>query len=90
MPRLQHKRGRKSNYRRTLNTEYWREVCRLVRVRDGHRCRRCGKNYGLEIHHTTYYVNGQSIVGHELEHMDRLITLCEDCHQQEHSNGTKH
>lgn len=84
MPRLQHKRGRKSKYRRVLDSDYWREVCRLVRIRDGHCCQRCGKTYGLEIHHKTYYKNGQSIVGKELEHLECLTTLCEDCHQHEH------
>ena len=45
----------------------------------------CGKDYGLEIHHKTYKVNGQSIVGKELEHLDCLITLCGTCHQRVHN-----
>lgn len=84
MSRLQHKKGRPSNYVKTLRTPYWQEVCRLVRLRDGHRCQRCGKRTCLEVHHTTYYVNGRSIVGHEKEHLDKLITLCAECHQREH------
>lgn len=84
MARLQHKRGRPSNYVRQLRTDYWREVCRIVRTRDGHRCQRCGKNYTLEVHHKTYYVGGKTIVGHEREHLDCLVTLCAACHQREH------
>lgn len=84
MARLQHKRGRKSSYVRKLQTDEWREVCRLVRIRDGHRCRRCGKNYTLEVHHLRYYVCGRSIVGNERQHLDCLVTLCAACHQAAH------
>lgn len=85
MSRLQHKRGRKSNYSKSLNNPYWEEVKRKVRIRDNHRCQMCGKDYGLEIHHKTYKINGQSIVGKELEHLDCLITLCGTCHQRVHN-----
>lgn len=84
MSRLQHKRGRKSNYVRQLQTPYWQEVCRIVRLRDGHRCQRCGKDYTLEVHHKTYYVDGHSIVGNERQHLDCLVTLCADCHSKVH------
>lgn len=52
---------------------------------NGHRCQFCGKTYTLEVHHLTYYdENGQSIVGREAEHLDKLITLCGECHQKQH------
>lgn len=54
-------------------------------MRDGHRCRLCGSTVNLEVHHLTYYVNGRSIVGHEAEHMDKLITLCGECHAAQHN-----
>lgn len=85
MSRLQHKRGRKSNYTKSLNTEYWKEICQLVRLRDKHHCQICGKNYSLEVHHKTYYINGKSICGHEREHLDSLILLCCDCHRKQHN-----
>lgn len=70
---------------RKLQTKEWQEVCRRVRIRDGHRCRICGKNYSLEVHHTTYYDdNGVSIVGRESDFLDKLITLCEACHSRIH------
>ena len=68
-----------------LQVKEWQEVCRLVRIRDGHQCQICGKQYGLEIHHKTYYINNVSIVGHEIEHLDCLITLCQDCHAKIHN-----
>ncbi|WP_110311827.1 HNH endonuclease [Dysgonomonas alginatilytica] len=46
----------------------------------------CGKDFNLEIHHKTYRLNGISIIGKELDHLDCLILLCEDCHQKEHKN----
>lgn len=85
MSRLQHRPGRRSNYVRGLQSPLWREVCRRVRLRDGHRCQLCGKTYTLEVHHLTYYdEEGQSIVGREAEHLDKLITLCGECHQKQH------
>ena len=84
MPRLTKRRGRKSSYLRKLSSAEWQSVARRVRMRDGHRCRLCGSTVNLEVHHLTYYVNGCSIVGHESEHMDKLITLCGECHAAQH------
>lgn len=85
MTRLAHKKGRPSKYRKSLkNNPYWEEVKRKVRIRDGHRCQMCGKTYNLEIHHKTYKIGGVSIIGHELECLECLTTLCEDCHSKVH------
>lgn len=85
MSRLQHKRGRKSAYvHRLSNNPCWEKVARKVRLRDGHKCRICGASYPLEVHHRRYKVNGVSIVGNELEHMDCLVTLCGGCHEKVH------
>lgn len=85
MSRLQHRRGRKSNYVKKLQTKDWQEVCRLVRLRDGHKCQICGKNYELEVHHKAYYIDGISIVGQERKYLDSLITLCQYCHAKIHN-----
>ena len=84
MSRLEHKRGRKSNYVKSLNNDYWKEVCQTVRIRDKHKCQRCGKAYPLEVHHNTYTVKGVSIRGNEKLHLDCLTLLCSFCHQLEH------
>lgn len=85
MTRTAHIKGRPSRYRKSLqHNPYWEEVKRKVRIRDGHRCRMCGKTYNLEIHHRTYRINGASIVGREPEHLQCLVTLCEDCHAKVH------
>lgn len=65
-------------------------MARRVRIRDNHRCRRCGKTYNLEVHHLAYKdEHGVSIVGHELEHLDKLILLCDVCHQKAHVREIK-
>lgn len=87
MSRLKHKRGRKSNYVKTLqNNDYWEKVKRKVRIRDGFACKVCGSTIKLETHHITYMINGQSIIGKELEHLQCIVTLCEKDHQAAHSD----
>ena len=85
MARLQHKKGRKSNYAKSLNNEYFKEVRRRVLLRDDFKCVNCGSKLFLEVHHKTYYVNGKSIVGCELEYLKELVTLCENCHKKIHN-----
>lgn len=87
MSRLAHRRGRPSNYRKSLQkNETWEEVRYLVRNRDGHACVCCGKNYGFEVHHISYFVGGTTILGEELKHLEWLALVCEGCHQRIHSD----
>ena len=84
MSRLNHKRGRPSKYRKSLNNPYWQKVKRKVRLRDGFKCVLCQTKTKLETHHITYKVDGKSIVGNELKHLKWLVTLCEECHTDQH------
>ena len=87
MARLKHKRGRPSNYRKSLQQNPdWEKVKRKTRIRDGFQCVLCPSKIRLEAHHTTYKVDGESIVGKELEHLEVVVTVCEKCHQEIHSN----
>jgi 5-methylcytosine-specific restriction endonuclease McrA len=79
MSRLQHKRGRKSNYAHSLNSEYWKEVRQKILARD-RKCVKCGSVLFLEVHHKTYIHKGD-----ELEYLEDLILLCSNCHQKEHN-----
>jgi 5-methylcytosine-specific restriction endonuclease McrA len=84
MSRLQHKRGRKSNYAKSMSgNEYWKEVRQSIIARD-RECFLCGSKLYLEVHHKKYSVNGISIVGKEKEHLNCLVLLCSKCHQLEH------
>jgi len=86
MSRLQHKRGRKSNYVKALNTPYWKEVRKRILARD-RSCRRvingffCSSILYLEVHHITYNVDGVNIVGKELDYLQYLILYCSKCHK---------
>lgn len=82
--RLRKKRGRKSNYVKTLVGEYWEKVKRKIRLRDNFSCQICQHKTGLETHHITYYINGQKIFKKELENLEWLILLCEHCHEEVH------
>lgn len=89
MSRLHHKKGRPSNYRKSLkDNPYWEQVKHKVKLRDDFKCAECRTTIRLEVHHITYYVNGKSIVGNELEHLNWMVTLCEDCHSLAHSSIT--
>jgi len=86
MSRLQRKRGRKSNYVHALNkNEDWIEVKRLVLIRDRN-CRICSSKLYLETHHLTYYADGKSIVGKEINHLDKMLLLCAKCHKLVHKD----
>jgi 5-methylcytosine-specific restriction endonuclease McrA len=51
---------------------------------DGNRCRRCGANSNLHVHHIVYRSGGGK---HERQN---LITLCLECHAQVHSDKGKY
>jgi len=79
MSRLQHKKGRKSNYVLSFqNSEYWKEVRTLILARD-RSCVHCGSKLFLEVHHITYEHKG-----FEKEHLGDLILLCSECHKKIH------
>lgn len=86
MGRLNRKRGRPSNYRKSLKRNpYWETVKRKVRIRDNFKCVICGNKIHLETHHITYKVDNKSILGNELEYLEWIVTLCEKHHQEVHN-----
>lgn len=85
MGRLRRKRGRPSNYRNFLrDNPYWEKVKRKVKIRDNFQCVICSKKTGLEVHHITYKIGPIKIVGRELEFLKWVVTLCEECHDDQH------
>ena len=80
-------KGRPSKYRKSLQVdENWQEVRRKVKVRDKHSCRICGKKGGLDVHHITYFVNGESIRGKEIQNLKWLIAICRKDHEAIHKD----
>lgn len=81
MSRLQHKRGRKSNYSKSLNNENHLEVRRRALLREGFACKVTGKKIGLELHHIDY-----KYLGKELENMEWVVIVNSEVHQQIHND----
>lgn len=69
---------RSMDYHEFLKTDYWLLIRQEVRDRD-RKCVLCGKNYKLQAHHTTY-----DIRGNEHNNLDKIITLCKECHSKVH------
>lgn len=89
MARLKHNRHAwadpgKAKYLKSLNTDYWREVKRMVHLRDHFACVDCGSKLKLEVHHLTYAHRGL-----ELEHLEDCVTVCETCHKKRHKRRWK-
>lgn len=63
----------KDEYAAYLNSTAWQRKRKKILRRDKHKCRTCGVNRYLVVHHRTY-----ERVGHE--RLSDLITLCDGCH----------
>ncbi len=64
-----------------LKTPYWNAVSLKVKLNAGFKCQMCGSDENLSVHHRTYEHHGN-----ELQHMEDLICVCQDCHQIFHDN----
>jgi 5-methylcytosine-specific restriction endonuclease McrA len=79
--RLQHKRGRKSNYSKSLNNPNHKEVRRRALLREGFKCKVCPAKIRLELHHIDY-----NFLGKELDNMNWVVILCDKHHQEAHND----
>ncbi|MCT3917502.1 HNH endonuclease [Elizabethkingia anophelis] len=80
-------KGRPSKYLKSLKADdEWEIVKRKVKIRDQHKCKICGIGSGLEVHHITYYIAGQSIRGKELQNLKWLVTVCNKHHKEIHQD----
>ena len=69
------------NYKEQLQTQEWKAKRISIMKRDSFTCCRCASKDKLQVHHKKY------IHGAKAWEIDNkyLITLCEKCHQKEHS-----
>jgi hypothetical protein len=70
----------KSEYHKYLKSSKWKEVSRLIKVRDKWTCRLCNSGLDLNVHHRSY-----KYIGRESESLIDLITLCQRCHSLFHA-----
>jgi len=77
-----------NEYAALLLSEEWQTKRKTILERDGNKCRNCGSQEALQVHHRQYHINLQS--GEKLppwQYNGRyLITLCSKCHQTGHEN----
>lgn len=66
-------------YKLFLRSTYWKKLRQVVISRDKRWCVICKRSDKLHVHHLTYEHHLS-----EHEHLEDLITLCEDCHNKEH------
>lgn len=80
--------GRPSNYMNSIKySASWNVVKSTIRRQRNYTCEVCGlSSTDLDVHHLTYYVNGHSILGNELNHTDKLKLVCRTCHKQIHDD----
>ena len=72
-----------AEYRKYLHGWRW-WILRRLRLRiDGRRCRMCGADDALQVHHSMYTHRGGSWLGELLD----LITVCDECHSKHHGKG---
>lgn len=71
----------KSNmsYKEFLTTPYWKAVAQKKKQQAGYRCELCNSKTYLNVHHRTYENHG-----YEMDHLQDLIVLCNDCHKKFH------
>jgi hypothetical protein len=69
-------------YREFLETHYWRILGNYLRAIHRNRCERCGRRYGLQVHHCSY-----DHVGAEYRHLEELALLCNECHIKAHGGS---
>ena len=76
----------KSTYQKLLNSPQWSRKRSLILSRDNNRCKNCGDNKKLQIHHRQYqYNNITNALVKPWEYDNKyLITLCESCHKTGH------
>lgn len=72
-------------YDELLSLPQWKDKRHSILERDGYRCRYCGSNGLLNVHHKYYlkYPNNKMVEPWEYDD-DALITLCEECHKKSH------
>jgi len=71
------------NYTEYLKSDHWKERRKAFRSKSCGRCFICEKKSSLmDVHHKTYYKNGESILFHETD--GDLALLCHTCHDKLH------
>ncbi len=75
------------SYNELLSSPHWEAKRELILLRDGNRCRHCGNNERLQVHHRQYHINKYGERVRPWHYANRyLITLCDECHRIGHEH----
>jgi ribosomal protein S27AE len=66
-----------ANYDAYVHSSYWKKIRQRVLERDARRCRMCGSEVDLTVHHDRYDFIGD-------ERLEYLKTMCARCHRGIH------
>ncbi len=69
-------------YKDFLNTPYWKLISWYVKAYSNFKCKLCGDNQNLNVHHPAYNCHG-----YEMQNYKDLICLCESCHSRHHNRN---
>lgn len=69
----------KMDYYDFLKTPYWNAVSGQVKKKNDYKCQLCGNQGTLNVHHPDY-----SFHGYEAENINKLLCLCDKCHNNYH------
>lgn len=69
------------NYKEQLADSRWLQKKAEILIRDNYTCQKCGAKSHLNVHHLSYE-NGKLAWEYPNQ---QLITLCKDCHENEHN-----
>jgi 5-methylcytosine-specific restriction endonuclease McrA len=76
------------DYEVLLQDQQWKLKRKQILIRDNHRCKRCGSDNSLQVHHRQY--QRTTLTGEYLKPWDydaqNLVTLCTHCHKTGHQN----
>lgn len=75
------------SYSELLLLAEWKKKRISILNRDSYKCRCCGSQNNLEVHHRQYHISSRTqrkVLPWEYE-SKYLITLCEDCHKKGHN-----
>lgn len=78
-PEKKPKRRRKRNLRKYKLELEFNRIRGSILERDGHTCQKCGRREHLHVHHVQPLGEGGD------NSSNNLITLCRDCHKEEHA-----
>ena len=73
--------NKRKTYHQMLRSKKWQSVRKLVLQRDNNTCQNCDSSKNLNVHHL-HYIHGVKPIN---QGIDTMITLCDNCHELEHS-----